>query len=67
MCIRDSPEDVPGFTTLILTIFFFSGIQLISVGILGEYLGRIYQETKMRPTYVIATIHGSLAKTLKVQ
>ncbi|MDJ0929066.1 MAG: glycosyltransferase family 2 protein [Gammaproteobacteria bacterium] len=48
-----SPEDVPGFTTLILTILFFSGVQLISVGILGEYLGRIYQETKMRPTYVI--------------
>lgn len=53
-------EDVPGFTTLILTLLFFSGIQLVSVGVLGEYLGRIYQETKMRPTYVIKAIRGSM-------
>lgn len=51
-------EDVPGFTTLILTLLFFSGLQLVSVGILGEYLGRIYQEAKMRPTYVIKTTYG---------
>ena len=57
------PEDVPGFTTLILTLLFFSGIQLISMGIIGEYLGRIYQETKMRPTYVTKTIRGNIAKT----
>jgi polyisoprenyl-phosphate glycosyltransferase len=57
------PEDVPGFTTLILTLLFFSGVQLISVGIVGEYLGRIYQETKMRPSYVIRAIRGSLAAT----
>lgn len=54
-------EDVPGFTTLILTLLFFSGIQLSSVGIVGEYLGRIYQETKMRPTYVIKAIRGRMA------
>lgn len=52
------PEDVPGFTTLILTVLFFSGIQLISIGIVGEYLGRIYQETKMRPAYVVRTVFG---------
>jgi dolichol-phosphate mannosyltransferase len=55
------PEDVPGFTTLILTVLFFSGVQLISIGILGEYLGRIYQETKMRPTYVVRSVRGPLA------
>lgn len=55
------PEDVPGFTTLILTLLFFSGVQLISIGILGEYLGRIYQETKMRPTYVVRSVRGPLA------
>jgi polyisoprenyl-phosphate glycosyltransferase len=55
------PEDVPGFTTLILTLLFFSGVQLISIGILGEYLGRIYQETKMRPSYVVRSLHGHLA------
>lgn len=45
--------DVPGFTSLILAVFLFGGVQLISVGILGEYLGRIYQEVKLRPTYVV--------------
>ena len=63
-CIGDftifgrSPGDVPGFTTIILAILFFSGVQLISVGILGEYLGRVYQEAKMRPTYVVKEVRG---------
>ncbi len=52
-----TPGQAPGFTTLILVILFFSGVQLISIGILGEYLGRIYQETKMRPTYVVKEVH----------
>jgi len=56
------PEDVPGFTTLILTLLFFSGVQLISVGILGEYLGRMYQEMKMRPSFLVAAVHGRLAQ-----
>jgi len=51
------PEDVPGFTSLMLAILFFSGVQLISIGILGEYLGQIYNEVKRRPTYVVK--HGS--------
>jgi dolichol-phosphate mannosyltransferase len=54
------PEDVPGFTTLILTLLFFSGVQLISIGILGEYLGRIYQETKTRPAYIVRSVRGGL-------
>jgi len=53
-----TPGEAPGFTTLILTILFFSGVQLISIGILGEYLGRIYQETKMRPTFVVKEVRG---------
>ena len=56
-----SPEDVPGFTTLIITILFFSGVQLISVGIVGEYLGRTYQESKMRPTYLVKELRGQHA------
>jgi dolichol-phosphate mannosyltransferase len=55
------PGDVPGFTTLILTLLFFSGVQLISIGILGEYLGRIYQEAKMRPAYIVRSVRGGLA------
>ena len=53
-----TPGEAPGFTTRILTILFFSGVQLISIGILGEYLGRIYQETKMRPTFVVKELRG---------
>ena len=53
-----SPGDARGFTSLILAILFFSGIQLISLGIIGEYLGRLYQESKMRPPYVVKEVRG---------
>lgn len=42
-----------GFTTLVTLILFLGGIQLIAVGLLGEYLGRIYDEAKQRPLYVV--------------
>ena len=45
--------DVQGFSSTILTILLLGGIQLVSIGILGEYIGRIYLETKARPPYVI--------------
>jgi dolichol-phosphate mannosyltransferase len=44
---------IPGFTTPTVAILFVGGVQLISVGILGEYLGRIYDEVKQRPLYII--------------
>jgi dolichol-phosphate mannosyltransferase len=44
---------VPGFTTPTVAILFIGGIQLITIGILGEYLGRIYDEVKQRPLFVI--------------
>jgi glycosyltransferase involved in cell wall biosynthesis len=47
-----SPKDVPGFTSIVLLLFLLSGIQLISIGIIGEYIGRIYDETKNRPTFI---------------
>ena len=43
-----------GFTTLILCMLFLGGVQLISIGVLGEYIGRIYEEIKQRPLYVVA-------------
>lgn len=44
---------VPGFSSTIIAIFFIGGVQLISLGILGEYIARIYDEVKHRPRYVI--------------
>lgn len=46
----------PGFTALILVITTLSGIQLLFLGVIGEYLGRVYEETKGRPHYVIGRI-----------
>lgn len=43
---------VPGFTTLVVSIFFLSGIQLMTIGVIGEYIGRISDEVKRRPLYV---------------
>ena len=43
---------IQGFPTLITVILFLGGIQLFSIGILGKYLGRIFNETKNRPVYL---------------
>jgi polyisoprenyl-phosphate glycosyltransferase len=45
--------DVQGWTTLIVVILFFAGMQMISIGILGEYIARIYDEVKQRPKYIV--------------
>ena len=43
----------PGLPTTVLVITFFSGIQLLGMGLLGEYISRIYDEVKNRPQYII--------------
>ncbi len=48
-----SPQDVPGFTSLILAVLFIGGVQLFTLGIFGEYIGRIFDEIKQRPHYII--------------
>ena len=53
-------EPVAGFTSLVVLITFFGGIQLLSIGIIGEYIGRIFNETKNRPLYVVKNIQGSI-------
>jgi polyisoprenyl-phosphate glycosyltransferase len=50
--------DVPGFPSLIISVMFFSGVQLISLGVIGEYLGRVYEEVKARPLYILADSVG---------
>ena len=52
--------DLPGYASLIVAVLFLGGIQLIGIGVLGEYIGRIYVDTKARPHYFIRAIHGSL-------
>ncbi|NVN04529.1 glycosyltransferase family 2 protein [Asaia spathodeae] len=51
-------NSVPGYPSLFVAIIFFGSVQLISVGLLGEYIGRIYMEAKCRPIYIIRKMHG---------
>ena len=44
---------VSGITTVLLAVLLLGGIQLITVGIIGEYLGRVYDEVKRRPLYIV--------------
>lgn len=49
--------DVPGYASLIVSVMFFGGLQLMGIGILGEYLGRTYIESKRRPTYLVRKLY----------
>ncbi len=49
---------VPGFATIVISILFLGGVQLISLGIIGEYIGRIYEEVKRRPQWIIQQSAG---------
>ena len=58
-----SDLEVLGFTTISVSIFFIGGIQLICLGIVGEYLGKVYQEVKGRPKYFVETIKKASIET----
>ncbi len=49
---------IPGYPTLVVSIMFFAGVQLLSLGIIGEYLGRVFEEVKQRPLYLVGEEHN---------
>ncbi len=49
---------VPGWATVVVAISFFSGVQLLSLGVIAEYIARIFKETKARPLFIVEETIG---------
>jgi len=55
--VADKVSEIAGsWTFIIISIWFIGGLQMISIGVIGEYIGKIYNETKSRPRYIIETV-----------
>lgn len=55
-------DPVPGYPTLLVAVLFFAGVQLIFLGVIGEYLGRVYEEVKARPLFLVREELGVTAE-----
>jgi glycosyltransferase involved in cell wall biosynthesis len=53
--------DVPGYESIIVTVLFLGGVQLLTLGIIGDYLGRVFDEVKGRPLFIVRSVHGTSA------
>lgn len=60
-------ESVPGWPTVVAGMMFFAGVQLLFIGVLGEYLARVYEEVKARPPYLVAEVVKPKTKVSEVQ
>jgi len=58
-------ESVPGWPTVVASMMFFAGVQLLFIGVLGEYLARVYDEVKGRPPYIVAEVVQPAAAAVK--
>lgn len=65
--IFTSHSPLTGITIILIAIFFLGAVQLVSIGILGEYIGRIYEEVKQRPLYTLSEVSGFEQKYPDVQ
>jgi hypothetical protein len=50
-------KDLPGYASLLTVVLFLGGIQLLSLGVIGEYLSRLFVETKARPIYIVDRVY----------
>jgi polyisoprenyl-phosphate glycosyltransferase len=50
--------DLPGYASLVVIILFFSGLNMLGIGIIGEYLDRVFVEVKHRPLYLVGNRYG---------
>jgi len=58
-------QQVSGWTTIVVSLMLFAGIQLISLGVVGEYIGRVFEEVKARPLFVVKRSFGTGMKVVR--